>query len=194
MEREESAQNLEEIEGSMSRGVAWPKPSWEDEQGISGGGDQHSKDEQGISGGGDRHSKDDQGTNGGGDQHREAEGGNNDSSSSDESSSDTSTESVQTPNSSDDEDIKKFRKSKGKGFRGKEFDEFCLKMRFESAGQFRQAVQDYALKNGKAVKFTRSGEKNVEARCSAKYPWRIYGSLTQRNEAFVIKIYDSEHK
>ncbi|WOL05029.1 hypothetical protein Cni_G13752 [Canna indica] len=57
-----------------------------------------------------------------------------------------------------------------------------------------QAVQDYALKNGKAIKFTRSGEKNVEARCSAKCPWRIYGSLTQMNEAFVIKIYDSEHK
>ncbi|WOL04811.1 hypothetical protein Cni_G13533 [Canna indica] len=166
-----------------------------DEQGTNGGGDEHREDEQGISGGGDQHSKDEQGTSGGGDQHRKAEGGNNDLSSSDESSSsDTSTESVKTPNSSDDEDIQKLRKSKGKGFRGKESEEFCLNMRFESAGQFRQVVQDYALKNGKAIKFTRSGEKNVEARCSAKCHWRIYESLTQRHEAFVIKRYDSEHK
>ncbi|WOL10979.1 hypothetical protein Cni_G19740 [Canna indica] len=127
-----------------------------DEQGTSGGGDEHREDEQGIIGGGDQHSKDEQGTSGGEDQHRKAKGENNDSSSSNESSSDTSTESMQTPNSSDDEDIKKLRKPKGKGFRGKESEEFCLNMRFESAGQFRQAVQDYALKNEKAIKFTRS--------------------------------------
>ncbi|WOK93462.1 hypothetical protein Cni_G02160 [Canna indica] len=37
-------------------------------------------------------------------------------------------------------------------------------MRFESAGQFGQAVQDYALKYEKAIKSTKSGEKNIEVR------------------------------
>ncbi|WOL20212.1 hypothetical protein Cni_G29016 [Canna indica] len=132
-----------------------------------------------TSGEGDEHREDEQ---------REAEGGNNDSLSGDNSSSDTSgdnatsTKSVQTPNNSDDEDVKNFTKQKGKGFKGKKSNEFCLNMRFESVGQFRQAVQDYALKNEKTIKFTMSGEKNVEARYSAKCPWRIYGSLTQMNE------------
>ncbi|XP_031396836.1 uncharacterized protein LOC116207857 [Punica granatum] len=99
-----------------------------------------------------------------------------------------------TPENSEDEGKKTKRTNKGKPYTGKGDDEFCLKMRFESSQQFRQAVQDYAVKNGKSIRWVRSGVKKAEARCAKNCPWKIYGRQTQRKDAFVVTIYDPEHR
>ncbi|PKI31635.1 hypothetical protein CRG98_047974, partial [Punica granatum] len=105
-----------------------------------------------------------------------------------------SNDEVMTPENSEDEGKKTKRTNKGKPYTGKGDDEFCLKMRFESSQQFRQAVQDYAVKNGKSIRWVRSGVKKAEARCAKNCPWKIYGRQTQRKDAFVVTIYDPEHR
>lgn len=58
---------------------------------------------------------------------------------------------------------------------------------FESPDQFKEAVQNYAIKNGEAIKCYRISWKKVEGRRAEKCPWRICESWTQGKDVCAFK-------
>ncbi|KAH7864390.1 hypothetical protein Vadar_029082 [Vaccinium darrowii] len=73
--------------------------------------------------------------------------------------------------------------------------QFCVGMKFGNAKEFREAVREYAIKEGKQIKFTKNETTRVRAKCPAKgCTWEIFGSLAQRGESFQVKSFKSEHK
>lgn len=88
--------------------------------------------------------------------------------------------------SSEDEEENRKRKSRSKG---KEGDQFKINKMFELSRKFKETVQDYAIKNGKDTRRSKSSKKRMKATSAKKHSWRIYASLSLKNDAFVIKMY-----
>ena len=72
--------------------------------------------------------------------------------------------------------------------------EFYVGMKFESSSQFTTFVKNYDVWNGFKNRFLRSKGKKVEVVCDKHCPWRIYASLDDMNEAFVIKLLNDDHR
>ena len=70
---------------------------------------------------------------------------------------------------------------------------FKVGMRFESHVEFTSAVKSYSIANGFKIKFRKSGERKVEVLCDRDCPWRIYASLDDRKEYFVVKTLTNIH-
>ncbi|CAN0846708.1 hypothetical protein LINGRAHAP2_LOCUS4575 [Linum grandiflorum] len=66
-------------------------------------------------------------------------------------------------------------------------------MRFTSAQQFRDAVNEFSIVNGYDVIWVRSTIKKKEAICRSKCGWRVYGSWYGRNRCFVLKTEGKPH-
>ncbi|CAN0875088.1 hypothetical protein LINGRAHAP2_LOCUS10628 [Linum grandiflorum] len=66
-------------------------------------------------------------------------------------------------------------------------------LKFKSAQQFREAVNEFAIVNGSDVIWTRSTNKKKEAVCRLGCGWRVYGSWYGRNRCFVLKTWGKPH-
>ncbi|CAA0806599.1 Unknown protein, partial [Striga hermonthica] len=71
--------------------------------------------------------------------------------------------------------------------------QFQLGMRFETIGQCRKAVQNYAIYNGCNISFVRSSSCQIEARCEVGCPWRLYASLIKGEGSVAVKTFVSSH-
>ena len=71
--------------------------------------------------------------------------------------------------------------------------EFILGMRFEHGHQCKDAVQKWAILNGKNVLFTRCSKKQIEVHCHEGCKWKLYGSFISAEKKFAIKTYVPEH-
>ncbi|CAN1130547.1 hypothetical protein LINPERHAP2_LOCUS5884 [Linum perenne] len=68
------------------------------------------------------------------------------------------------------------------------------KLRFTGPSQFKEAVQNYAISVGAAIKWPRSSNQIKEAVCANPgCKWRVYASWFGRNEAFIIKAVGEQH-
>ncbi|CAA0841458.1 Unknown protein, partial [Striga hermonthica] len=96
---------------------------------------------------------------------------------------------------SDDDDEARPKKKKivydGKG--DLQTFQFQLGMRFETIGQCRKAVQNYAIYNGCNISFVRSSSSQIEARCEVGCPWRLYTSLIKGEGSVAVKTFVSSH-
>ena len=54
--------------------------------------------------------------------------------------------------------------------------EFIIRMKFTRPQQFREAVQMYAIENGRNIRWKRSDALKMEARCAAGCYWKAYAS------------------
>lgn len=107
---------------------------------------------------------------------------------------DVSSDELQSVHSNSDEDGKtRYPEYRRETDLGKVM--FKTGMLFCTAKEFREAVREYAIKQGKDIKFVKNETTRVRAICAAKScPWYILGSLTQKGEAFQVKSFESEHK
>ncbi|WOL10627.1 hypothetical protein Cni_G19386 [Canna indica] len=66
-------------------------------------------------------------------------------------------------------------------------------VKFGSSGEFKQAVQNYALVNGYNIKWSKSNKRRKEAKCIMGCPWRIYASWLTNEKTLMVKAYTNEH-
>ncbi|XP_010453170.1 PREDICTED: uncharacterized protein LOC104735138 [Camelina sativa] len=95
-----------------------------------------------------------------------------------------------TPPNSDCEDVERryMRCKKGSG-------EIKLEQVFDSIGEFKEVVVDYALKNGENIKFTRWGSEKSEVRCSigGNCKFKIYCSYEDKIGKYMVKTCNDVH-
>ncbi|WOL01448.1 hypothetical protein Cni_G10164 [Canna indica] len=70
---------------------------------------------------------------------------------------------------------------------------FEIGMKFGSSGEFKQAIQNYALVNGYNIKWSKSNKRRKEAKCIMGCPWRIYASWLTNEKTLMVKAYTNEH-
>lgn len=71
--------------------------------------------------------------------------------------------------------------------------EFKVGMLFGSATEFRAAVREYAIKNGKNVKFVRNEKTRVRAVCRDGCRWMIFAFSMQNQNILQVKTYRKEY-
>ncbi|XP_051214910.1 uncharacterized protein [Lolium perenne] len=75
-----------------------------------------------------------------------------------------------------------------------EIPHFSLGMVFKSKIEFRKAVIKYGLKTYRNIKFMKSEDDRVRAKCAwPGCPWLIYGAISSRCSRFQIITYEDEH-
>jgi hypothetical protein len=75
-----------------------------------------------------------------------------------------------------------------------EIPHFSLGMVFKSKTEFKKAVVKYGLKNYKHIKFMKSEDDRVRAKCARPgCPWLIYAANTSRCSRFQIITYEYDH-
>ncbi|KAF7120871.1 hypothetical protein RHSIM_Rhsim13G0222200 [Rhododendron simsii] len=95
-------------------------------------------------------------------------------------------------NSDDDWKKDKFHEYRRKTDLGKV--QFTVWMKFPSAKEFREAVRDYSIKEGKDIKFVKNETTRVKAKCATvDCGWSVMASLYQKGESFQVKTHKSEH-
>ncbi|XP_030475933.2 uncharacterized protein LOC115693102 [Syzygium oleosum] len=70
---------------------------------------------------------------------------------------------------------------------------FKLGMFFSNAKEFREAVRNHAIKNGRRVRFTKNTSKKLRAVCSNGCDWLIYASKVQREHTLQVKTFNPVH-
>ena len=55
--------------------------------------------------------------------------------------------------------------------------------------QFRFVVAKYAVIKGLETRFVKNERKMVKARCKKKYPWKLFASIDNSNDTFIVKTY-----
>ena len=70
---------------------------------------------------------------------------------------------------------------------------FKVGLKFDSRCTFRTTVRNYAIANGFNLKHVRSTDASEEFKCLEGCPWRIYASLDQMKEYFVVKSLNDYH-
>ncbi|KAL2944775.1 Mediator of RNA polymerase II transcription subunit 13 [Bienertia sinuspersici] len=111
-----------------------------------------------------------------------------------------SEEEMHTPGNSDEEDgIGNKRKARGLLVSANtDWNSFVWKVgqRFTSREAFRDGVAQYAIAQGRNLRFVssnKSKQQRMEAKCVLGCPFRVYGSWDNRRACFVVKSIDSEH-
>ncbi|XP_058198465.1 uncharacterized protein LOC131313987 [Rhododendron vialii] len=95
-------------------------------------------------------------------------------------------------NSDDDRKKDKFHEYRRETDLGKV--QFTEGMKFPSAKEFREAVREYSIKEGKDIKFVKNETTRVKAKCATEgCGWSIMASLSQKGESFQVKTHKSEH-
>ena len=74
-----------------------------------------------------------------------------------------------------------------------EYIKFKVGLKFDSRCTFRTTVRNYAIANGFNLKHVRSTDVSEEFKCLEGCPWRIYASLDQMKEYFVVKSLNNYH-
>ncbi|XP_030525043.2 uncharacterized protein LOC115737179 [Rhodamnia argentea] len=69
-----------------------------------------------------------------------------------------------------------------------------LGMCFSNAKEFREAIKNYAIKNGRQVRFAKNAPNKVRAVCSEGCGWLIYASKMQGEQTLQVKTYNPIHK
>ncbi|KAL3744004.1 hypothetical protein ACJRO7_013281 [Eucalyptus globulus] len=70
---------------------------------------------------------------------------------------------------------------------------FKLGMCFSNAKEFREAVRNHAIKNGRNVRFVKNTPNKLRAMCSEGCGWLIYASKVQREHTLQVKTFNSVH-
>ncbi|KAK3440773.1 hypothetical protein EUGRSUZ_B01037 [Eucalyptus grandis] len=70
---------------------------------------------------------------------------------------------------------------------------FKLGMCFSNAEEFRKAVRNHAIKNGRKVRFVKNTPNKLRAVCSNGCDWLIYDSKVQREHTLQVKTFNSIH-
>lgn len=70
---------------------------------------------------------------------------------------------------------------------------FELGMCFINAKGFREVVENYAVKNGKRVRFIKNEPIKLRAICSKSSDWLIYASKVYREHTLRVKIFKLVH-
>ncbi|XP_057249985.1 uncharacterized protein LOC130591089 [Beta vulgaris subsp. vulgaris] len=71
---------------------------------------------------------------------------------------------------------------------------FSVGMDFLNANQFKKALSDYCVNNGKDVKFTKNHKDRVGAKCKATgCEWSIWASWDGKKKTFRVKTYNGAH-
>ncbi|KAF7150218.1 hypothetical protein RHSIM_Rhsim02G0197700 [Rhododendron simsii] len=95
-------------------------------------------------------------------------------------------------NSDDDRKKDKFHEYRRETDLGKV--QFTVGMKFPSAKEFREAVREYSIKEGKDIKFVKNETTRVKAKCDTEgCGWSVMASLSQKGESFQVKTHKSEH-
>ncbi|KAG5531535.1 hypothetical protein RHGRI_026218 [Rhododendron griersonianum] len=95
-------------------------------------------------------------------------------------------------NSDDDRKKDKFHEYRRETDLGKV--KFSVGMKFPSAKEFREAVREYSIKEGKDIKFVKNETTRVKAKCATEEcGWSVMASLSQKGESFQVKSHKSEH-
>ncbi|KAG5566220.1 hypothetical protein RHGRI_001980 [Rhododendron griersonianum] len=95
-------------------------------------------------------------------------------------------------NSDDDRKKDKFHEYRRETDLGKV--QFTVGMKFPSAKEFREAVREYSIKEGKDIKFVKNETTRVKAKCAIEEcGWSVMASLSQKGESFQVKSHKSEH-
>ncbi|KAG5531216.1 hypothetical protein RHGRI_025988 [Rhododendron griersonianum] len=95
-------------------------------------------------------------------------------------------------NSDDDRKKDKFHEYRRETDLGKV--QFTVGMKFPSAKEFREAVREYSIKEGKDIKFVKNETTRVKAKCATEEcGWSVMASLSQKGESFQVKSHKSEH-
>ncbi|KAF4393841.1 hypothetical protein F8388_018332 [Cannabis sativa] len=72
---------------------------------------------------------------------------------------------------------------------------FDLGLSFASGKLFKQAIREYALREGKDIFFKKNDPHRVRAQCKGvNCRWMCYASKIDDSPTFVIKSYEEEHK
>ncbi|XP_062103119.1 uncharacterized protein LOC133814138 [Humulus lupulus] len=72
---------------------------------------------------------------------------------------------------------------------------FKLGLSFPSGKMFKQAIREYAIKNGKDIWFKRKDPHRARAQCKGvNWPWVCFASKVDDTPTFVIKTYEAKHK
>ncbi|KAF4354391.1 hypothetical protein F8388_027325 [Cannabis sativa] len=72
---------------------------------------------------------------------------------------------------------------------------FDLGLSFASGKLFKQAIREYALREGKDIFFKKNDPHRVRAQCKGvNCRWMCYASKIDDSPTFVIKSYEAEHK
>ena len=72
---------------------------------------------------------------------------------------------------------------------------FYRGLTFETGAQFKNAVREYAIQNGKDIYFKKNDPHRVRAKCKGvNCPWVLYASKIDNTPTFVVKTYDETHK
>ncbi|KAI8548880.1 hypothetical protein RHMOL_Rhmol07G0308400 [Rhododendron molle] len=95
-------------------------------------------------------------------------------------------------NSDDDRKKDKFQEYRRETDLGKV--QFTVGMKFPSAKEFREAVREYSIKEGKDIKFVKNETTRVKAKCATEEcGWSVMPSVSQKGESFQVKSHKSEH-
>ncbi|KAL3753889.1 hypothetical protein ACJRO7_001174 [Eucalyptus globulus] len=70
---------------------------------------------------------------------------------------------------------------------------FKLGMCFSNAKEFREAIRNYAIKNGRQVRFTKSAQNKLRVVCSEGCDWLIYASKVQGKHTLQVKTFNPVH-
>jgi len=70
---------------------------------------------------------------------------------------------------------------------------FKLGMCFSNAEEFKKAVRNHAIKNGRKVRFVKNTHNKLRAVCSDGCDWLIYASKVQREHTLQVKTFNPIH-
>ncbi|KAF4368037.1 hypothetical protein F8388_002648 [Cannabis sativa] len=66
---------------------------------------------------------------------------------------------------------------------------------FQSGSQFKDAVREYAIQNGKDIFFKKNEPTRVRAKCGGvNCPWELYASKIDNTPTFVVKTFNETHQ
>ncbi|KAJ9700953.1 hypothetical protein PVL29_006333 [Vitis rotundifolia] len=74
-----------------------------------------------------------------------------------------------------------------------ESNRFSVRLLFTSATELQVVVREYAIKNGRNVKFVKNEKDKVRVVCSIGCPWVVYAAQVRDEKTFQLRTYNVEH-